>query len=48
MNFAVYDRFKFSGVLANVIMYRTKHLYLIVETIYHGMANQCLYDTAVP
>ena len=48
MNFAGYDRFKLSGILANAIMYGTKHLYLIVETVYRVVANQYLCDTAAP
>lgn len=42
----MYNRSNLSEVLSNIIMYRTKHLYLIFETVYQVMTNQYLWDTA--
>ena len=36
---------KLSEILAKVIIYRTKHLYLIIETVYQIMTNRYLRDT---
>ena len=39
---------RLSEILAKIILYRTKHLCLIVEVVYQVMTNQYLRETAAP